>query len=349
MTTTLNEYPVLHGVADIRMETHPLPEIGRDEVLLRMSSVGLCGSDLSLVFKGSLGDYQLTPPLGIGHEAAGVVQGLLSFLINSPGDRVALEPGDPCWKCEMCSGGHYNVCFTSDFHAAPVPNPGCISRYYKHKAALCHKLPESVSQDEGAMMEPLSVAIHACRRAHVGVGSSVLICGAGAIGLFCLLAAKAMGATHIIMTDIRESALKKAKDLGADHTLLVKGGEDGKVLACQVERVMGCRPSSTLECTGVPSSAALAIYATRSSGAVVLVGIGAEDVALPIFNAAIREVDIRGTFRYVDCYPVAIDMVAKGMVDIKPLITHRFEFQDVTKAFETLRRGSNVIKCVVSC
>ncbi|XP_066970378.1 sorbitol dehydrogenase-like [Macrobrachium rosenbergii] len=346
----MNEYVVLHGIGDLRIEREPVPEVEPHEVLLKMSTVGLCGSDLSNVYKGYAGDHKATFPLSIGHEASGVVTKCGSAVKHlKPGDRVVVEPGGPCRICNLCTSGKYNICKAACFHGKPSPGPACLARYFKHQADLCFKLPDNVSQEEGAIIEPLAVGIHACRRANITLGSSVLICGAGPIGLVNLLSAKAMGATNILVTDIRDSRLEMAKSMGATHTMLVME-EDPQILAQKVEYIMGCMPESTLECTGVESSLSTAIYATRSGGVLVLVGIGGNKLTLPIVNAAVREVDIRGVYRYTNCYPTAINMVAKGLIDVKPLITHRFRFDEFKKAFEVFRAGTDgAIKCMISC
>ncbi|XP_068211893.1 sorbitol dehydrogenase-like [Palaemon carinicauda] len=347
-----NEYPLMHGIGDLRMGKHPIPEIGPHDVLVKISKVGLCGSDLSVVYKGRLGDRQVPLPAGVGHEAAGVIVKRGSAVKNlAIGDRVAIEPGGNCGMCEYCKSGKYNNCPDACFHSAagPTPTPGMLARYFQQRADLCFKLPDNVSQEEGAIIEPLAVAIHGCRRAKVTAGSSVLICGAGPIGLLTLLVAKAMGATNILTTDIKESRLLMAKKMGSDRTLLVKG-EAPQDLAKKVGQVMGCMPEITFECSGVDDCLRTAIFATRSGGAVILAGIGTPEVKLPIVNAAVREVDLVGIFRYTNCYPIAINMIAKGLIDVGPLITHRFKFEEFNKAFEMFKDGADgAIKCMISC
>jgi len=341
---------VLYGKGDLRMEKVPMPgEPGDDEVLLKMSQVGICGSDVSYLTKGAIGHFIVKAPMLLGHEAAGVVVKCGSKVKHlKPGDRVAVEPGVPCRRCDYCKGGTYNLCPDVIFCATP-PHHGNLCRYYKHAADFCFKLPDHVSNEEGAILEPLSVGVHACRRAHVTLGSTVLICGAGPIGLVSLLTAKAMGATNICVTDIAANRLKVAKDLGANHTLLVDS-KDGEALAKKVSALMGCMPDITIECSGAESSIQLGIFATKSGGMMVLVGLGPAEVKIPIVNAAVREVDIRGIFRYANCYPLALDMIASGRVNVKPLITHRFKLEETLKAFETARTGAGgAIKVMISC
>lgn len=267
--------------------------------------------------------------------------------LYSTGDRVAVEPGVPREVDEFFKSGHYNLS-PSIFFCATPPDDGNLCRYYKHNANFCYKLPDNVTYEEGALIEPLSVGIHACRRAGVTLGSSVFVCGAGPIGLVSLLAAKAMGASQVIISDLSSDRLTKAKEMGADFVLPVKKEDEPKEMAKKVEGMLGSMPQISIECTGVQSSIQTAIYATRSGGVVVLVGLGAEMTTIPLLNAAVREVDIRGVFRYCNTWPVAISMLASKKVNVKPLVTHRFSLEQAVEAFETTRQGLGV-KVMIKC
>eukprot|EP00088_Acartia_fossae_P043636 TRINITY_DN4600_c0_g1_i5.p1 TRINITY_DN4600_c0_g1~~TRINITY_DN4600_c0_g1_i5.p1 ORF type:complete len:243 (-),score=57.21 TRINITY_DN4600_c0_g1_i5:272-898(-) len=205
--------------------------------------------------------------------------------------------------------------------------------------------------EEGALMEPLAVGVHACQRAGVCLGKKVLICGAGPIGLVNLLTAKAMGASEVVITDIMDNRLEVAKSLGADHVYKVKMGAKAEDMAQDIKNILGGTGAHvTIECSGVESSIRFGIFSTRSGGCLVLVGLGRPEVTLPIVNAACREVDIRGIFRYANCYPKAIDLVASGRVNVKPLITHRFQLEETVKAFETAKTGAGgAIKVMIKC
>nr|CAH0111454.1 unnamed protein product [Daphnia galeata] len=346
---TENLSAVLYSVNDLRLENRAVPQAQKNEVLLRMDKVGICGSDVHYWVNGRIGDFVVTKPMVLGHEAAGVVHEVGEGVTHlKPGDRVAIEPGVPCRSCDYCKGGRYNLCLDIVFCATP-PYDGNLARYYTHAADFCYKLPDHMTMEEGALLEPLSVAVHACRRAGVTIGQKILICGAGPIGLVCLLTAKAMGASSVIITDISESRLEVAKTLGADHTLLV-GQEDAETLSKQVAGKLGQPSDVTIECSGAESSIRLAIFGTKSGGVVVLVGLGPAEIKVPIVNAAVREVDIRGIFRYANCYPTALQLVASGRVNVKPLITHRFSLEETVKAFETARTGAGgAIKVMISC
>lgn len=339
---------VLYGINDLRLEQRKIEEPGHNEVLLRMGSVGICGSDVHYLTKGRIGHFIVKDPMVLGHEAAGTVHKCGPGVTHlKPGDRVAIEPGVPCRMCDHCKTGRYNLCESVFFCATP-PDHGNLQRYYKHAADFCFKLPDHVSLEEAATFEPLSVAVHACLRADVKIGKTVLVCGAGPIGLVNLLTAKAMGASKVLITDVVESRLSFAKSVGADETLLVGKGKDVDTLVGEVESLLGRKPDVTIECSGSEPSTALAIKSTKNGGMVLLVGMGAEEIKVPMLSAMIREVDIRGVFRYANCYPIALDLVATGRVNVKPLITHRYTLEQTLEAFETSRLGTDgAIKVII--
>eukprot|EP00128_Syssomonas_multiformis_P008003 Colp12_sorted_trinity150504_noHs@19368 len=332
----MNLAAVLHGINDLRVEAIPVTPPGLNEVQISMRSVGICGSDVHYWTHGRIGDFVCTGPMVLGHESSGVVVAVGEGVTHlQPGDRVAIEPGVPCRLCQHCKGGRYNLCPGVRFCATP-PIHGSLARVYNHAADFCYKLPDHVSFDEAALLEPLSVGIHACKRAGVTLGSKVLICGAGPIGLVCLLVAKAAGAAVVGITDLDEGRLAVAKRLGADHTFKVTR-QDAKEFAANVAATLGGQADVAIECSGAEPAIRTAIFSTASGGCVVLVGLGAAEVKMPIVDAATREVDIRGIFRYANTYPTALAMVASGKVDVKPLVTHRFTLADSVKAFEVAR------------
>ncbi|XP_022104677.1 sorbitol dehydrogenase-like isoform X2 [Acanthaster planci] len=314
-----------------------------------MAAVGICGSDVHYLVNGRIGDFIVKAPMILGHESSGIVSAVGEGVTDlKVGDRVAIEPGVPCRMCSFCKGGRYNLCPDVIFCATP-PVDGSLRRYYCHAADFCYKLPDHVSLEEGALLEPLSVGVHACHRAGVQLGSSVLVLGAGPIGLLSLLTAKAMGATHIAITDLDRGRLDLAVKLGANHALKVDT-RDGEEMARRVEEALGCKPDISIECSGAEPSIQTGIYATKSGGVLVLVGLGPPSVNVPMVSAAVREVDIRGIFRYANCYPLALEMIASGKVDAKPLITHHFPLEKTLEAFETSRTGAGgAIKVMIHC
>ncbi|CAM9997153.1 unnamed protein product [Lampetra fluviatilis] len=254
-------------------------------------------------------------------------------------DRVAIEPGVPRENDEFCKNGRYNLS-PSIFFCATPPDHGSLCRYYTHSGSFCYKLPDNMSYEEGALIEPLSVGIHACRRAGVSLGSYVFICGAGPIGLVCLLVAKAMGAAKVVITGtwLPSSYSEAEASLGGPQDMA------RRVAEC----LGGAPPEISIKCTGAEACVQASIYATRSGGVLVLVGMGPTSITLPILNAAVREVDIRGVFRYCNTWPTAIAMLASRHVDVQSLVTHRFPLSSALEAFEVTRRGEG-IKVMIKC
>lgn len=341
---------ILYGINDIRMENTSIEEPGDNEVLLEMGCVGICGSDVHYLVNGRIGDFIVKKPMIIGHESAGTVAKLGKNVTNlKVGDRVAIEPGVPCRVCNFCKEGSYNLCKDIVFCATP-PVHGTLRRFYKHAADFCFKLPDHVSLEEGALLEPLAVAVHTCKRAEIGINSNVLILGAGPIGLVTLLVAKAMGANKIVITDLIESRLTIAKKLGADETYLLKKDRLEKDVVADIHAIFGDEPNRTIDASGAQASIRLAILVTKSGGIATLVGLGAPEVQVPLINALVREVDIRGIFRYVNDYNDALQLVASGKVDVKPLITHNYTIENTIQAFETSKSGrGDVIKVMIHC
>ncbi|GLV38055.1 Sorbitol dehydrogenase 1 [Carabus blaptoides fortunei] len=339
---------VLYDIEDMRLEQRPIPKIKTTEVLLRMECVGICGSDVHYLVNGRIGDFILTKPMVIGHEASGTVIEVGSEVTNlAVGDRVAIEPGVPCRTCTFCKEGRYNLCPGMQFCATP-PYDGNLTRFYAHAADFCFKLPPHVSLEEGALLEPLSVGVHACKKAKIAIGSTVLILGAGPIGLVTLLAAKAMGASKVIITDIQEHRLSLARSLGADYSVKINIGDEDSMITDQITKMLGDQPTVSIDCSGAEQSIRVAIQATKSGGVAVMVGMGKPMANIPLISALAREVDIRGCFRYVNDYATALEMVATGKVNVKPLVTHHFTMEDTAKAFHVTRSGEgNPVKVMI--
>ncbi|KAJ4825671.1 hypothetical protein Tsubulata_051391 [Turnera subulata] len=211
----------LLGVNTLKIQPFKLPALGPHDVRVRMKAVGICGSDVHYLKTMRCAHFVVKEPMVIGHECAGIIEEVGSEVKTLvPGDRVALEPGISCWRCNLCKEGRYNLCPEMKFFATP-PVHGSLANQVVHPADLCFKLPENVSLEEGAMCEPLSVGVHACRRANIGPETNVLVMGAGPIGLVTMLAARAFGAPRIVIVDVDGHRLSVAKDLGADEIVKV--------------------------------------------------------------------------------------------------------------------------------
>ncbi|XP_050223128.1 sorbitol dehydrogenase [Mercurialis annua] len=337
----------LIGVNKLKIQPFKLPPLGPDDVRVRMKAVGICGSDVHYLKTLRCAHFVVEEPMVIGHECAGIIQQVGSEVKHLvPGDRVALEPGIGCWRCDLCKQGRYNLCPEMKFFATP-PVHGSLANQVVHPADLCFKLPDNVSLEEGAMCEPLSVGVHACRRANVGPETNVLVMGAGPIGLVTMLAARAFGAPRIVVVDVDDYRLSVAKDLGANEIVKVSTSiQDVDAEVALIQKAMGTGADITFDCAGFDKTMSTALSATKSGGKVCLVGMGHNQMTVPLTPAAAREVDVIGVFRYKNTWPLCIEFLRSGKIDVKPLITHRFGFsqKEVEEAFETSAGGGSAIK-----
>jgi L-iditol 2-dehydrogenase len=362
---------VLHGVKDLKIEHRQLGAPEASEVQVAVQATGLCGSDLHYFNHYRNGDIIVQEPLTLGHESSGVVTAVGSQVTNlKVGDRVALEVGLPCLECDLCKEGRYNICKSLRFRSSAKSFPhfqGTLQARINHPAVYCHKLPSSVSLDLGAILEPLGVAIHGSRRAALKSGSTVLIFGAGAVGLLCAAMAKVCGAKTVVIADIQAERVDFAvKNKFADAKIVVpmkrpQSIEDklgfAKEVAEMVKSASGIgEVDAVFECTGVESCLQAAIYSTRPGGRIMLIGMGSPIQTLPISAAALREIDLVGVFRYANTYEEAIKLVSSGnplLPDLSKLVTQRFNgFDGIPGAFAMAGRvkddeGNLVLKVVV--
>eukprot|EP00262_Sarcandra_glabra_P015089 TRINITY_DN4578_c0_g1_i8.p1 TRINITY_DN4578_c0_g1~~TRINITY_DN4578_c0_g1_i8.p1 ORF type:complete len:363 (+),score=52.40 TRINITY_DN4578_c0_g1_i8:203-1291(+) len=337
----------LVAVNTLKIQPFKLPPLGPHEVRVQMKAVGICGSDVHYLKMMRNVHFIIKEPMVLGHECAGIINEIGSEVkLLAVGDRVALEPGISCWHCDHCKGGNYNLCPDMKFFSSPPVN-GALANQVVHPADLCFKLPDNVSLEEGAMCEPLSVGVHACRRANVSPERTVLIMGAGPIGLVTMLVARAFGAPRIVIADVNDHRLSVAKDLGADHFIKVSPNiQDLDEEVVQIQKAMGTRVDVTFDCAGFSKTMSTALNATRPGGKVCLVGMGHDIMTVPLTSASAREVDIVGIFRYKNTWPLCIEFLRTRKIDVKPLITHRYGFSqgEVEEAFETSARGGKAIK-----
>ena len=328
---------ILRGVGDVAVEDRPVPEPGPGEVLVRIGSVGVCGSDVHYYEHGRIGPYVVDQPLVLGHEAGGVVAGLGPGVESlALGQRVSLEPGVPCRSCEQCLAGRYNLCPFVEFFATP-PYDGAFSEYVVHPAAFVYAVPDTVSDDAAGLLEPLSVGVWACRRGGVGPGARVLVTGAGPIGLVCAQAALAYGANEVVVTDVNASRLALAERLGM-RALDVSETPVGEA---------GIEPDVLLECSGHPGATRDAIRTVARAGRVVLVGMGSDELMLPLPYVQDHELVLTGAFRYANTWPTAIALAASGRVNLDLLVTGHFGLEEVEQALTAARRDPTTVKPVV--
>jgi L-iditol 2-dehydrogenase len=288
----------------------------------------------------------------LGHESCGTILAIHPTVTTlQPGDRVAIEPQIPCHSCADCLSGHYNGCAEVEFLSTP-PYPGLLRRYVNHPAKWCHKIPEGMSDEEGAMLEPLSVALYAVEKSGLRLADPLLICGAGPIGLVTLLCARAAGAAPIIITDLDEGRLACAKKLVPSvktFQIPLDKQQTAEQIAAQIVTDAGIEPTVAVECTGVQSSIATAIFAVKFAGTVFATGVGKSDLELPYMRLSTREVTLAFQYRYANTWPKAIRLVESGLVDLKGLVTHRFAIEEAGRAFETAKDPkSGALKVMVT-
>jgi L-iditol 2-dehydrogenase len=336
MATRTNLAATLHAVGDLRIEEHPMPQPGPHEVIVEVRSVGICGSDVHYYEHGRIGDHVVREPMVLGHEASGVVVDAGTSALRV-GQRVAVEPGVPCGHCEQCRRGSYNLCPDVVFFATP-PVDGALARYVAVHEAFAHPVPDSMSDDAAALIEPLSVGLWANRRAGTAIGSRVLVTGAGPIGVLCALTARAAGAGWVGLADVHPARLAAANGFGVDDVIDARQGVD----------YADFRPDILLECTGAPPVVTAGIRALRPLGTAVLVGMGpSEEQSLPVSLIQNRELSVTGTFRYAHTYPDAIAMVAAGRVDLDALVGARLPLAESEAALKMGHTDPSVLKTVV--
>ncbi|KAF8906294.1 L-arabinitol 4-dehydrogenase [Gymnopilus junonius] len=326
---------------EIHLVQKPRPKPGPGQVLLHVRATGICGSDVHFWQHGRIGDSMVvTDECGSGHESAGEVVEV------GEGDRVAIEAGVPCSQpsCDACRTGRYNACPDVVFFSTP-PFHGTLTRWHLHPAQWLHRLPDSVSYEEGSLCEPLAVALAGIERSGLRLGDPLLICGAGPIGLVSLLSARAAGAEPIVITDLFQSRLDFAKKLVPGvRTVLISRNSTPKENAEKIKEAAGLPLTVALECSGVESSVHTAIYSMKFGGKVFIIGVGKNEQVFPFMHLSANEIDVSFQYRYANQasitdlsirsnYPKAIRLVAGGLINIKPLVTHRFTLEDAISAF----------------
>lgn len=323
-----------------------VPEPKENEVLVKIEAVGICGSDLHYYENGRIGNFIVEPPFILGHEAAGTVVKMGKKATGlSIGDKVALEPGKTCGECEFCKTGRYNLCEKVEFFATP-PVQGVFTEYTAHEAALCFKLPDNMDAVEGALIEPLAVGLHAVRQAGAQLGQTAVVMGAGCIGLVSLLSLKAAGVTKVIVVDIVDRRLDKAKELGADMTI---NGRTDDTVAKIMEYTEGRGFDIAIETAGTELTAGQLIQTAKKGAAIVFVGYSASDkMSLPVNMALDKELTMKTIFRYRNIYPAAIDAVASGRIKIKEIVTNTYAFDRTDEAMaECAENKEDIVKGVI--
>lgn len=331
---------------EIVIKDVPVPEPGFDEVLVRVRSVGICGSDIHYYVDGRIGPHIVKPPFVLGHEASGEVVKIGKKVKNlKEGDRVTMEPGVPCCNCKYCMSGRYNLCPSMIFWATP-PVQGVLSEFINHKASFCYKIVDKISFEEGALAEPLSVAVYAALRAKANPGKEVAILGAGTIGIVTLQVFIAFGVKKIIISDIEDYRLNLARKIGVMAALNAKKDN----IKEEVKKYFEEGADITLETAGTTQTAKDSVYITKKGGTIIQIGNPPEiEIPYPLLIALDKELKILGSYRYANCFPTAVSMMSSGQIDVKRLISHRFLFNKTDEAFRfACNHKSESLKIIIN-
>ena len=338
---------VIHSPGDLRVEEVPTPEVGPQQLRVRVRCGGICGSDLHYFQHGGFGTVRLQQPMILGHEVAGVIEavgpGPAAF---SVGQRVAISPSRPCGACRFCQQGLQNHCLDMRYYGSAMRMPhvqGAFRQEIVVDAPQAHLLADGVTDAEGALAEPLSVALHAVRRAGPLLGKSVLVTGCGPIGALLVIAARRAGATHIVVTDVAEAPLRSALKVGADEALDV--AKDPTALV-RFEQDKG-HFDVLFEASGNDRALVGAFAALRPRGIIVQVGLGGGPMNLPVNTIVAKEFDLRGAFRFHEEFAAAVALLNKGLVDVKPLISASLPYRDAGRAFALAADRSRAMKVVL--
>jgi L-iditol 2-dehydrogenase len=328
---------VLRGQHDVVTEERAVPVPAPDEVLVQVASVGVCGSDMHYYEHGRIGPHVVKAPLVLGHEASGVVAQVGSEVTSlTVGQRVSVEPGVPCRACAQCLRGRYNLCPDVKFFATP-PYDGAFCEFVAMPESFVYAVPDHVSDDAAGLLEPLSVGVWANRRSQVSPDDAVLVSGAGPIGLASAMAARAYGARSVVVADVNPHRIELSRELGFEavdvsQRPLGEAGVSADVL---------------LECSGNARATWDAILAVAPAGRVALVGMGQDEVGLPLPHIQDHELTLTGAFRYANTWPTAIDLVASGRVDLDALVTGHFGLEQVEDALTAPSSDPRAVKSMV--
>jgi len=324
---------VMTGIDALEIQERELAELAPRDVVVRVEAVGVCGSDTSYLTHGRIGGWVVDGPIVLGHEVAGVVERVGTAVTGvTVGDRVAIEPGTPCRDCRDCIEGRYHLCPELRFLATP-PYDGALAEALVMDERNLFPIPDSMTFEEGALLEPLSVGIWACRRANLQPGDRVLVVGAGPVGVLAAQVARALGASDVTVVDVSDFRLDVAASLGFATERSGEGERrDFDVL---------------LECSGAPGALAAGLERLRTGGRAAMVGMPKDAVTLPLSELNVKELTVSLVNRYAHSWPTAIALVADGRVDVASLVTHRYPLEETQDALLTAKRIPDSMKSVV--
>jgi L-iditol 2-dehydrogenase len=329
-----NRAAVMTELGKIVVQDRPEPEAGPQEAVVRVEAVGVCGSDTAYYKVGRIGDYVVDGPIVLGHEVSGQVVAVGAEVRNvSVGDRVAIEPGTPCRNCRECMAGRYHLCPDLVFLATP-PYDGALVERMSIDARNLYRIPDGMTYEEGALLEPLSVGIWGCKRAGLQPGDDVLVTGAGPVGLLAGATARALGAGSVTITDLSPFRLELARTMGLrTERSDAPGQDDFDVL---------------LECSGASGVLGSAMRRLRPAGRAAMIGMSKEEaIGLPLSQLNPQELTLSLVNRYNHTWPIAIELVSSGRVDVRPLVTHHFPLDETEDALTLGGRVADSVKAVI--
>ncbi len=337
---------VIHAAHDLRLEERETERPGAGQVLVRIATGGICGSDLHYFHNGGFGTVRLREPMILGHEVAGHIEALGEGVEGlQVGQLVAVSPSRPCGDCAYCLKGLPNHCVSMRFYGSAMPLPhiqGAFRELLVAEAAQCAPA-DGLTPGEAAMAEPLAVCLHAVRRAGDMLGRSVLVTGCGPIGILAIVAARRAGADRIVASDLSDFTLEMARKAGADET--VNAADDGGRMAAFAEGKGSF--DVLIECSGAAPALTAGISALRPRGVIVQLGLGG-DMTLPVQAMTAKELELRGSFRFHEEFHTGVSLMRKGLVDVKPFITHTLPLQDSRTAFEIAGDRTRAIKAQIA-
>ncbi|PBB97061.1 L-idonate 5-dehydrogenase [Mesorhizobium sp. WSM3862] len=338
---------VIHAAKDLRIEDRPVEEPGPGQVLLRLAAGGICGSDLHYYNHGGFGTVRLKEPMILGHEVSGVIESLGPGVSGlQTGQLVAVSPSRPCYSCRYCREGMHNQCLNMRFYGSAMPFPhiqGAFREMLVADAIQCVPA-DGLTAGEAAMAEPLAVCLHATRRAGEMLGKRVLVTGCGPIGLLSIISARRAGAAEIVAVDIVDFTLSMAMRAGADKTINTRSEPEGFAPYLADKGTFDI----LYECSGAAAALAQGIAALRPRGTIVQLGLGGAEMALPMSTVTAKELSINGSFRFHPEFAVGVELMRKGLIDVKPLITHSVPVDEALSGFELANDRSQAMKVQIA-
>ena len=324
---------VIHAAKDLRIEQRDEEPVGAGQVAIAVEAGGICGSDLHYYNHGGFGTVRVREPMILGHEVAGTVAALGEGVSGlAIGDRVAVSPSRPCSHCDYCLRGQQNHCLNMRFYGSAMPMPHIQGAFRENLVAeqwQCHKIGKDVSINEAALAEPFAVTLHAVARAGSLTGKRVLVSGCGPIGVLAVIAARAHGAREIVATDLMDAPLKKAVEVGADRVINMATSAEAMEAYSANKGYFDVQ----FEASGSEKAVRSGLEVLRPCSVLVQLGLGG-DIAIPQNTIVAKEIELKGTFRFHEEFGLAVDLISKRRVDLRPLLSGVYPLDDAIAAFE---------------